>query len=70
VSKHIFAQDIGVEERDRRLVELNILVQVNWIMQQPSVVKAIHERGLKVHGFVYNSVQRSCVRLEVTSLAK
>jgi hypothetical protein len=38
-------------------------------MQQPSVIKAVRERGMEVHGFVYDSVQRSCVKLEISPLA-
>jgi carbonic anhydrase len=55
-----------VEDRDRRLVELNVLAEVRWVMQQPSVMKAVRERGMEVHGFVYDLVQRSCVKLEIT----
>lgn len=69
MSEPLFEQGTGVEERDRRLVELNVLAQVHWIMKQPSVMKAIRERGMKVHGFVYDSVQKSCVRLQITSPA-
>jgi carbonic anhydrase len=69
VSERFFEEDVGVEERDRRLVELNVLAQVHWVTQQASVMKAIRERGMKVHGFVYNSAQRSCVELEIISQA-
>ena len=47
-------------------MELNVLAEVHWIMQQPSVVKAVRERGMGVHGFVYDSAQRSCVKLEIS----
>ncbi len=67
VSERFFEQDLGVEARDRRLVELNVLAQVHWVMQQASVKRAMHGRGMKVHGFVYNSIQRSCVELEIIS---
>lgn len=70
VNEPFFEQDHTIEERDRRLVELNVLAQVYWTLQQPNVAEAIHERGMKVHGFVYNPVQKSCVRLDVTSPAK
>jgi carbonic anhydrase len=61
-------QGIEVEERDRRLVELNVLAEVHWIMQQTNVIKAVCERGMKVHGLVYDSVTRSCVKLEISPL--
>jgi carbonic anhydrase len=67
VSERFFEEDVGVEERDRRLVELNVLAQVHWVTQQASVMRAIRERGMEVHGFVYNSAQRSCVELEIIS---
>jgi carbonic anhydrase len=66
VSEDKFGHGSGVEERDRRLVELNVLAEVHWIMQQPSIMKAIRERGLEVHGFVYNPVRNSCVKLEIS----
>jgi carbonic anhydrase len=67
LNEAFFKQDTGLKARDRRLVELNVLAQIHWLMQQPSVTKAISERGMQVHGFVYDSAQRSCVRLEITS---
>lgn len=66
-SDSFFGHDMEVEERDRRVIELNVLAQVYWIMQQPTVAKSVRERGMKVHGFVYNSDERSCVKLEITS---
>jgi carbonic anhydrase len=66
----VFEPDTGIEERDRRLVELNVLAQIYWTMKQPIVMKAVRERDMKVHGFVYDLVQRSCVRLEITSPTK
>jgi carbonic anhydrase len=64
--ERLFEKDSNnVEEHDRRLVELNVLVQYHCAMQQPSVAKAIRERGLKVHGLVYDSEHRSCVRLVI-----
>ena len=65
-----FEQDIGVEARNRRLVELNVLAQVYWVMQQVCVRRAICDRGMKVHGFVYNSAQKSCVELQIISPLK
>ena len=65
-SKDRLGQGTGLEERDRQLVELNVLAEVHWIMQQLSVMKAARKRGMGVHGSVYDSVQRSCVKLEIS----
>jgi len=52
-----------VEERDRRLVELNVLAQMRHASGQESVAKAIEERGVQVHGFVYSTDTRTCERI-------
>jgi carbonic anhydrase len=65
-NKDRLGQGTGLEERDRQLVELNVLAEVHWIMQQPSVMKAVRERGMGVHGFVYDSVRKLCVKLETS----
>ena len=65
-SKDRLGQGKGLEERDRQLVELNVLAEVHWIMQQPNVIKAVRERAMEVHGFVYDSVRKFCVKLEIS----
>ena len=44
-------------------MELNVLAQVFYVKQQDSVAEAIRDRGVQVHGFVFNTDSRECVRL-------
>lgn len=37
--------------------------EVEWLRSQPTVAKAIAERGLKVHAFVFDKEEEACVRL-------
>jgi len=41
-------------KRIERLVELNVIAQVNAVRRNENVADAIEERGLQVHGFVYD----------------
>ncbi|KAH8807971.1 carbonic anhydrase [Xylogone sp. PMI_703] len=63
-----FPKENGVHKHSH-LVELNVLVQMAWLMQQPNVVKAVEERGMEVHGFIYNQEKGECVRLVVDGMA-
>ncbi len=49
--------------RHRRLEEVYVLAEVGWLKRQPNVQKAIQERGLQIHAFVYDKVTNTCVRL-------
>lgn len=49
-------------KRVERLVELNVIAQVNSVKRNESVAEAISERGLEVHGFVYD-VGKGAVKL-------
>ena len=40
-----------------------MLAETEWIRKQPNVKKAMAERGLQVHAFVYDKMQNRCVRL-------
>ena len=51
------------EEHDRILEEIYVLAETEWIRNQPNVEKAMNERGLQIHAFVYDKVQNRCVRL-------
>lgn len=61
---HCYPKENGIH-RHCHLVELNVLAQMTWLMQQPNVLKAIEERGMEVHGFIYNPENGECVRLVV-----
>lgn len=37
--------------------------EVEWLRSQPTVAKAIAERGLLVHAFVFDKEKEACVRL-------
>jgi len=49
-----------LEDRKRRLVELNVAAQVRNCHQNAHVGVAITQRGLKVHGFVYDVARGRC----------
>lgn len=50
-------------ERNRRLVELHVLAQVQSISEKPGVKEAQRNRGLIVHAFVYDGTKEACVEL-------
>ncbi|MCJ1317597.1 hypothetical protein MMC15_002922 [Xylographa vitiligo] len=47
-------EGVGKEERVQRLVEANVKAGVRTLRENPNVVKAVAERGVKVHGLVYD----------------
>ncbi|KAK0106788.1 hypothetical protein ONS95_003513 [Cadophora gregata] len=49
--------------RHRRLEEVYVLAEVGWLKRQEIVKKAIEERGLQIHAFVYDKAKNACVRL-------
>lgn len=51
------------EQRNRHLTEVYALAEVEWLKKQPVVAKAIQERDLKVHAFVFDKKTKVCVRL-------
>ncbi|KFY26425.1 hypothetical protein V493_04103 [Pseudogymnoascus sp. VKM F-4281 (FW-2241)] len=55
--------DVDSTERDRHLAEVYVLTEVEWLRSQPTVAKAIAERGLGVHAFVFDKEKEACVRL-------
>jgi carbonic anhydrase len=56
-------KDTSDRERDRILEEIYVLAETEWIRKQPNVKKAMAERGLQVHAFVYDKIRNRCVRL-------
>jgi carbonic anhydrase len=56
---------IGMDEvsKERRMEEIYVLAEVDWMKRQPSVGKAIRERGLKVHAFCYDKMTEKCCEL-------
>jgi len=55
--RHNHARDLeGLDgaEKAKKLVELNVAHGVEMLRQNPDVIEAVAERGLTVHGLVYN----------------
>jgi carbonic anhydrase len=63
--RHLSIVNIDIEdtERDKKLEEVHVLTQTDWLRKQPNVLKAIKERGLQIHAFVYDKEKNECVRL-------
>jgi len=53
---------------EHRLEEIYVLAEVDWLKEQPTVLKAIEERGLQIHAFVYDKDKKQCSRLIETSI--
>ncbi len=49
--------------RHRKLEEVYVLAEVDWLRRQEDVRRAIEERGLKIHPFVYDKETNQCVEL-------
>ncbi len=49
--------------RHRKLEELYVLAEVDWLKRQDIVKTAIEQRGLKIHPFVYDKDTNQCVEL-------
>lgn len=47
-------KELSPEEQARKLVEENVQAGVRVLMKNADIIDAIRERGLKVHGAVYN----------------
>jgi carbonic anhydrase len=52
-------------KRVERLVELNVIAQVNKLKRLANVQEAIRDRGLEVHGFVYDVASGLADTIEV-----
>jgi carbonic anhydrase len=49
--------------RAERFEETYVLEEVEWLRSQANVEKAVGERGLQIHAFVYDKGRNGCVRL-------
>lgn len=49
--------------RHRKLEEIYVLAETGWLRRQECVQKAIEERGLQIHPFVYDKETNRCVEL-------
>jgi carbonic anhydrase len=63
--RHLSIVNIEIDdtERDRRLEEVHVLTQTDWLKKQTNVREAIRERSLQIHAFVYDKEKNECVRL-------
>jgi len=51
-------------DRDRRFAEIHTLSQAKFLMQREDVARAIRERNMKVHAFMYDADKGECVELK------
>ncbi|MCJ1284454.1 hypothetical protein MMC26_003786 [Xylographa opegraphella] len=58
-------EGVAKEERVQRLVEANVKEGVRTLRENPNVVRAVRERGLMVHGLVYDIATGLLRELEV-----
>lgn len=54
----------SAEAKSNRLVELNVVEQVRSVLKNANVQEAIEERGLEVHGWVYDIASGECKVLQ------
>lgn len=47
-------ESLGEEEAALKLVELNVRAGVKVLEENPTVIDATAERGLKIHGLIYD----------------
>jgi len=59
--------DMTEVERNHRLVEVYVLAEAEWLKGQSIVEKALKDRGLEVHAFVFDKNYMSCVILDEVS---
>ncbi|KAI5820614.1 carbonic anhydrase [Pyronema omphalodes] len=57
-------EGLSQKEQSDRLVEFNVIEQVRSVLKNANVQEAIEERGLEVHGWVYNVGSGECSVLE------
>jgi carbonic anhydrase len=54
---------LDYECRHRKLEEVYVLAEMDWLKRQENVRKAIEEDGLQIHAFVYDKHTNECFRL-------
>ena len=58
-------EGLSEKERSDRLVELNVYEQVRSVLKNANVQEAVEERGLEVHGWVFDVGTGVCKELRV-----
>ena len=59
------AEGLGEKEKAVRLVEANVRQGVQTVRENPEVIDAVRERGLQVHGLVYDVASGELRELEI-----
>lgn len=54
---------LNSEFRHRRLEEVYVLAETDWLKRQANVRKAMEEGGLQIHAVVYDKDNGKCWRL-------
>lgn len=58
-------EGLGEKEKAIRLVEANVRQGVQTVRENPEVIDAVRERGLQVHGLVYDVASGELRELEI-----
>ncbi len=58
-----FLDAAPVEHQDKLLVELNVVQQMEDARKHPQIARAINDRGLKIHGLVFERQMNQWVQL-------
>ncbi|KAG9237309.1 carbonic anhydrase [Amylocarpus encephaloides] len=58
--KHI---DLPQDDLYHRFEEVYVLAEIDWLKRQPLVQKAVNERGMQIHAFVWDEEAAACVQL-------
>jgi carbonic anhydrase len=56
-------QPQNARSREQRFEEMYVLEEADWLRSQPNVARAVQERGMQIHAFVYDKEKHTCVRL-------
>lgn len=59
-------EGLSEKERGLKMVDLNVRRSVSVLLENPTVVDAIDERGLQVHGFIYDVGSGELNELEIS----
>jgi carbonic anhydrase len=58
-------EGLSPTERARKMVELNVEAGVNVLRSNPDVIEAVKERGLSVHGMVYDLAKGQLLPVDI-----
>lgn len=58
-------ESLGATEKAKKMVELNVQAGVEVLRSNPNVIEAAKERGLDVHGMVYDLAKGELYQVDV-----